>query len=200
MASGVVEIVPLDSLDALGTFREQGYQCAAERGGKRVGDAEWGNSPTLYHNSNLNGVRLAFSSTNGTVALLRATDAERILVGAFSNLTLLADYIAAQPHDVVVLCSGWKGKLSLEDTLFAGALVQRLDALGSHQAVNDAANVAASLWHSAAADPYGFCEMGTHFQRLKRLGCDDDVRFAFQYDTCPVLPEYIAGYSIRKLT
>ena len=53
-------MVPLESLDKLESYRKKGYTLAAERGGKKVGDAECGNSPTEYLIMDLCGKRLAY--------------------------------------------------------------------------------------------------------------------------------------------
>lgn len=197
--SGAEEVVPLLRLEELQYYRQQGYQCAAERNGLRVGDAEWGNSPTDYLAHDLHGVRLAFSSTNGTVAIHSATEAERVFIGAFSNLSTLCAYLLAHPTDVVVLCSGWKNDLSLEDTLFGGALVARLCASEIYEPVNDAAAMATALWHEAKDSLYNYCKNASHVQRLQRLNYDNDVRLALQCDTCPVLPARTGNEPLRRL-
>ena len=197
--SGAEEVVPLLRLEELDTYRQKGYQSAAERNGQRVGDAEWGNSPTDYLAHDLRGVRLAFSSTNGTVAIHTATNAKQVLIGAFSNLSTLCHYLQEHPTDVVVICSGWKNDVSLEDTLFGGALVDRLCASGLYEPVNDAAAIATALWHEAKEHLYDYCRHATHVQRLQRLGYDNDVRLALQCDTCPVLPARSGNEPLRRL-
>ena len=70
--AGAECIVPLDSLEALEPYRAQGYLRAAERGGRKIGDAEYGNSPTEYMSTDLHGKRIAYSTTNGTVSICAA--------------------------------------------------------------------------------------------------------------------------------
>jgi hypothetical protein len=45
---------------------------------------------------------------------------------AFINLSAVAEILKEKAEDVVILCSGWKDRFSLEDTLFAGALAELL--------------------------------------------------------------------------
>ncbi|MBR1766897.1 MAG: 2-phosphosulfolactate phosphatase [Bacteroidales bacterium] len=191
--AGCSEVVPLDSLEALASYRRQGYLIAAERNGSKVGvpdghvsslAAEYGNSPTEYLRSDLHGVRLAYSTTNGTVAILRAADADLTLVGAFANLTALCDRLCRENRDTVILCSGWKSDFCLEDTLVAGAVIERCQA----DPVGDAARMALHLWRQAQHDPLAFCAEASHVHRLCNLGAEADVRFAFCLDTCPVVP------------
>ncbi len=195
-SAGVDEIVPLDSLEPLAQYSKLGYTLAAERNGEKVQGATCGNSPTEYLTMKLDVRRLAYSTTNGTVSILRAAGSDRLFVGAFANLSALAGTIAADPsHDaLVVLCSGWKGDPSLEDTLFAGALIDFLGRRGVDTTlVNDAAFMARELWKNAAADPYGYCRNATHVHRLQKLGYDRDIRWAFVADTCPLVPFYDNG-------
>lgn len=179
-------VAPLDSLDALVPFRKHGFLLAAERDGKKVGDAEYGNSPTEYLRHNLEGCKLAYSTTNGTVTILRGADADLTLVGSFSNLTALCERLQKEGMDVVLLCSGWKQDFCIEDTLVAGAIIEKLK--DTHTITGDAANMALALWQLTKVDPYEYCQRCTHVHRLYRLGAADDVRFAFQQDTCPVVP------------
>ena len=188
--AGCSMVAPPNTLEGMSRFRDQDFLLAAERDGKKVGDAEYGNSPTEYLRNDLTGVKLAYSTTNGTVTILCGADAEMTLVGSFANLTALSERLADIGRDVVLLCSGWKQDFCIEDTLVAGALIERLL---TYQQINvstenDAAQMALALWQVAKDDPYEYCQRCSHVHRLYRLGATDDVRFAFRQDTCPVVP------------
>lgn len=188
--AGASEVVPLNSLEPLSDYARRGYLVAAERGGKKVVvegvEASCGNSPTEYLGMDLRGKRLAYSTTNGTLAILAARECQRLYVGAFANLSALSEMLMGDGVEhLVVLCSGWEGNPCLEDTLFAGALCQRLGC----QAVNDSALLSKELYLQASLQGlHTFCQSATHVQRLLRLGYEEDVRFALQTDTCPLVP------------
>ena len=186
--AGVEEVVPLDSLDMLPSYHQQGYTSAAERGGSKVPLAEVGNSPTEYIAMDLRGRRLAYSTTNGTVAILTAQGDGEVLVGCFSNLTALADYLTLLQKDVVVLCSGWKNNPSLEDSLFAGALAEKLGKDSQLMMVNDGAMMCRSLWQQSQGDSFTYCKEATHVHRLQRLGAEKDIAYAVRIDTCRLVP------------
>ena len=187
--AGCSEVVPLDSLEALEPYRAMGYGIAAERGGKKLPGSDYGNSPTEYMSLDMSGVRLAYSTTNGTVSILRGADAQQTLVGAFANLDALCQRLRGDGADTVLLCSGWQNDFCLEDTLVAGAIVERLaDCAVPH---GDAANMALALWQAAAGNPFEYCAKATHVHRLQTFGADADIRFAFQLNTCPVVPSLI---------
>lgn len=182
--AGCSIVVPLDSLDNLQSYRQMGYLLAAERNGSKVGDAEYGNSPTEYLRNDMSGVRLAYSTTNGTVSIVRAADADLTLVGAFANLSALCQRLKQEDRSTVLLCSGWKNDFCIEDTIVAGAIIERCQATPH----GDAANMAFALWQQAKANPFAYCGTATHVQRLYGLGAHEDVHFAFKIDTCPVVP------------
>ena len=214
--AGCDEVVPLDSLDELPGYHAQGYALAAERGGRKVDIpmpdggtiiAEYGNSPTEYLRHNLSGLRLAYSTTNGTRTIVCA--GEGTLCGSFANLSALADRLVAENKDTVLLCSGWQNDFCIEDTLVAGAIIEKLSTLlpgskgdtacdrsGANSqllTVNDAAHMALTLWRLAKDDPYAYCQQASHVHRLYRLGAKADVEFAFHLDTCPVVPRLHNG-------
>ena len=199
--AGCKEVVPLDSLDELPVYHAQGYALAAERGGRKVDIplpdggtiiAEYGNSPTEYLRHDLSGLRLAYSTTNGTRTIVCA--GEGALCGSFANLSALVDRLVAENKDTVLLCSGWQNDFCIEDTLVAGAIIEKLL---THNAelliVNDAAHMALTLWRLAKDDPCAYCQQASHVHRLYRLGAKADVEFAFHLDTCPVVPRLHNG-------
>lgn len=183
--AGCSEVVPLDSLEALESYRRQGYAIAAERGGKKLPGSDYGNSPTEYMSKDMRGVRLAYSTTNGTVSILRGADAELTFVGAFANIDALCGRLRKEGRDVVLLCSGWQNDFCLEDTLVAGAIIERVG-----DGVGDAALMALDLWRMAKKNPLGYCQKASHVHRLEGFGsqAQADIVFAFKQDTCPVVP------------
>lgn len=189
--AGCSEVVPLNRLEALEPYRAKGYGIAAERGGKKLPGSDYGNSPTEYMSLDMSGVRLAYSTTNGTVSILRGADADLTLVGAFANLDALCNQLCKDNVDTVLLCSGWQNDFCIEDTLVAGAIIDKLaDCAVPH---GDAANMARALWRDAGDDPYSYCSKATHVHRLQGFGAEADIRFAFQLNTCPVIPSLKNG-------
>lgn len=184
--AGCDTVIPLDTLEGIGRYREHGYLIAAERGGKKVEGAEYGNSPTEYLKHDMHGVKLAYSTTNGTISILRGADADITFVGAFANLTALCERLKQENKDTVLLCSGWQNDFCIEDTLVAGAITERLQEVG--EICGDAANMALALWQVAKDNPYGYCQRCTHVHRLDGFGAHADVEFAFRQDSCPVVP------------
>jgi 2-phosphosulfolactate phosphatase len=123
LANGVASITPFASLDDCRAMKAQGYDTAGERDGKKVEGFDHGNSPFEYMVDEMKGKRLAFTTTNGTQAIAKSLGAREIIIGSFLNLSAVAKHVMDGGNNVLIVCAGWKGKFNLEDTLFAGALV-----------------------------------------------------------------------------
>jgi 2-phosphosulfolactate phosphatase len=91
---------------------------------------------------------------------------------------------------VVVLCSGWKNRVCLEDTLFAGALAARLLETDLFRTECDSAQASMDLWSLARGDMLGYIEKAAHRHRLKRLGLDDVLPYSFTCDLVQVVPVF----------
>ena len=102
-----------------------------ERGGQKLEGFDLGNSPVAVTPDVVKGKRLFMSTTNGTRALDRVRSVPLLLTTALPNRGAVAQrLIERQPASVAIVGSGWEGSYSLEDSLAAGALIQRLQELG----------------------------------------------------------------------
>ena len=196
--SHVFPVVSLEECTALG--QEQGCLTAAERDGRPAVGFDLGNSPFgfLDPGQPLRGRALAISTTNGTTALRRSQAAEAVVVGAFLNLAAVVDFVRQQQRDVLVVCAGWKGQFCLEDTVFGGALAERLatdfDVLDS-----DATLAALHLWRQAKANLPAYLLQSSHVRRLNSLEASQDFEFCMQLDTyADVLPVWQHDRLVRQ--
>ena len=113
---------------------------------------------------------------------LGGESAHRIL----SKPGTLARYLRNQQYDVLVLCAGWKGKPNLEDTLFAGALVEQLQ---DEFIVNeDSALMALRQFQQARPNLLSYVANSSHVRRLQRLGIQKDIAYCLQTDLYDILP------------
>ncbi|OKL39310.1 2-phosphosulfolactate phosphatase [Pontibacter flavimaris] len=185
-AEGAVQIFPVMELEECRGFAGQGCLTAAERNGIKAEGFDLGNSPFAYMDGSVQGRDIAITTTNGTRAIRLSEAAEEIVVGAFLNLQAVADHLVELGLDVLVVCAGWKGQFNLEDTLFAGALVERLQESFSKE--NDSALAALSLYQTAKADLPGFLRQSSHVRRLEHLEIHKDIEFCLRHDVYSVLP------------
>ena len=102
----------------------------------------------------------------------------------------MTDWLAREQKNIVILCSGWKNKFCLEDTLFAGALTEKLLKTGLFQTECDSAHAAMDLWRVAEGDMLGYIEKAAQRHRLKKLGLDDVIPYSFSCDEVDVVPVF----------
>lgn len=188
VANGVEAIIPVATLDEARRLKAEGYLVASEKDGVQLDFADFGNSASSFTREAIGGKTLVYCTTNGTRALELAKGASCVAIGAFINISALTEWLAARGQNVVVLCSGWKNKFCLEDSLFAGALTEKLLATGVFGTECDSAHAAMDLWHVAEGDVLGYVEKAAHRRRLKRLGLDDVLPYSFSCDLVDVVP------------
>ena len=71
---------------------------------------------------------MVMTTTNGTRAILASLEADRVLIAAFVNRKATLEALEADGRPIHLVCAGTDGLISLEDTLFAGAIAHELDA------------------------------------------------------------------------
>jgi len=196
--SGIETLMPVSGLDELLELKNQGYLTAAERDGKKVDFADFGNSPTIFLQNNLAGKNLAYSTTNGTQAVEMAKSSGNIVAAAFTNLNAVCDWLINQEQNIVILCSGWKNTFSLEDTLCAGALVEELEISGKYAHSCDASFSALKLWQQSKPDFLNVVQKANHFQRLYTMGLAEDLKHCFILNSSSAVPVW-DGLSFRNV-
>lgn len=193
--TGVNKILPVAGLDECLLYREFDFLCAGERDAQKVEGFDLGNSPFEFTNPLLAGRNIAFTTTNGTKAIkmARSQGAAHILIGSFLNLDAVIKQLQAMQQDVVLLCAGWKDKVNLEDTLFAGALTSKL-----RQHLNtdcDAAISSALLYEQNSDRLVELVRQSSHARRFTMLDMQtDDVAFCLQQNICTKVPKLKGEY------
>jgi 2-phosphosulfolactate phosphatase len=128
------------------------------------------------------------TTTNGTRALLRAAEAERVLLAAFVNYSAVCEQLRQDTRPVHIVCAGTEGEVTLEDTLLAGALVDYLCDVGEVE-VNDSARLAWDCFENHGRLLLGALEVSGGGANLRRLGYDEDIRTAAEVDKFALVPE-----------
>ena len=207
LSNGTRVIIPCESIEQAVAHRDKSAGEAAvllggERGGEPIPGFDLGNSPSDWSREIVVDREIAFTTTNGTRALLRSASADRIVTGAFVNLQAVSDVLSEDSRPIHIVCAGTVGKVSTEDSLFAGALVDRLvagfpeagDFAGEQFTLCDAARLVLSHWKVAASTPDGLFEAmktGSGGWNLMRLGLEADIRIAATLDQVDLVPEYL---------
>lgn len=199
--NGAESIIPVTSIDeCIKKSEELGAISAGERDGKIAEGMKYGNSPFTFPSSFVKGKTVVLTTTNGTRLLHMALDAgaEEIVTGAFSNLTSVCNHLIDSGKNVVLACAAWRDKVNLEDTLFAGAVINRIkDAFNINC---DASMVAETLYKTGKNDLFEFmaANNASHYNRLMGFGLEKDLRYCLSEDMANILPVYDLGKLIVK--
>lgn len=186
--NGANKIIPVPTVDIASTYIGTGYLIAGEREGIKLDIADLGNSPTQFTKENVMGRSIVMTTTNGTQTIEMAKTAGQVAIGAFVNISILAEWLIAQHTNVVIFCSGWKNKMNLEDSVFAGALCEKLLANNEFENICDSVSAALDLWSIARRDLNHYINKALHNQRLTRMGFEDVIPYCLSNDLAPVVP------------
>src|SRR5476651_86033 len=196
--NGAEAIIPVSQVEECAAYREKGldYLLAAERDGKVVDGFDFGNSPFSYTAEKVAGKTIVLTTTNGTHALHLSRAAKKIVIGSFLNLTALSTWLRNQDENILLVCAGWKNNFNLEDTLFAGAVIDQLKAFDFK--LDDAAIAANDLYIAGKDDINQYLKKTSHSERLKKLGIEKDIEFCLQVDLTTAIP-VLEGDRLVKL-
>ena len=186
LAHGVTSITPFAELEACRAMKAEGYLIAGERGGEKVDGFDLGNSPFDYMDEKVKGQKIAVTTTNGTRAIDLSKSAENVIIGAFLNISAVADHLKKQPGDAIIFCAGWKGMVNLEDSLFAAALYEKLQ--NDFRSTSDTLSLTYAAYKSMKHDLGSFVKNSSHARRLGKLDIHKDITFCMKEDEYAVVP------------
>jgi len=186
--NGVKALIPVPTVEEAREYQAKGYLVGAERKGQIVEGFDFGNSPYSYMKPELVDQEVVLSTTNGTKAIDVAKDAETVVIGALNNLDALCDWLIKQNKNTLCLCSGWQDKFNLEDTICAGAIMDKLLETGNYTSDEDSSIAAKYLYLSAKDNYMGYLKSSSHRRRLKNLNLNEDIKYCLTPNTTDVIP------------
>ena len=167
--NGAKSIIPVDSVEkCIRLGKEMECITAGERDGQIAEGLQYGNSSFEYPREFIQGKVLVLTTTNGTKLLhmALAKGATEIITGSFLNLSAVCGHLVEMKKNVILACAGWKDKVNMEDTLFAGAVISKIN---RHFTINcDASHIAQSIYETGKEDLYEFMKQNdaSHYHRL----------------------------------
>jgi 2-phosphosulfolactate phosphatase len=199
--NGAASVIPVDSVpDCIRIGKELNTITAGERDGQVAEGLQYGNSPFEYPNDFIGGKVLVLTTTNGTKLLhmAHAKGAKEIITGSFPNISVICDHLLKKNMNVILACAAWKDRVNLEDTLFAGGVINRIK--DNFTIECDSSQMAESLYMTAQPDLYEFMKErnATHYHRLTRYHLEKDIRYCLTADGAPSLPVYLDGKLVNK--
>lgn len=201
LAHGATEVVPtLDGEAALAEARrrpEGSYVLSGELNATTLpGFAH--PTPLALLGEDLAGRAVIYSTTNGTVAVAKASRADRVYAASLLNGEAMVGHLErAHPDETVLLvCSGSADNFNLEDFYGAGYLVSLLARRGAAHELSDAAH-AARLLHDGS-DALECLSRSRVGRLMLDRGLGRELEFAAQKSRLDVVPG-LSGGSLRRL-
>lgn len=189
LANGAMSVIPVMSCNECEELGERhGYLMAAERNVSKCDFAHLGNSPKEYTRNVVENKNIVFTTTNGTKALTLAKDAGfgNIIVGSFLNVGAIAKYISDNNYmEILIVASGWNGKVCVEDCLFSGCLTSVLHGIGFECCLNDMALMMSLLYKEETLKDrtlLSFIRNTEHYKRLEMHNLTSDAEYCLQRD------------------
>ncbi len=193
---GATKVIPVESIEECLSYKDKpDHILAGERGGQKVEGFMYGNSPFEYMDGVVKGKTLVLTTTNGTRAIKMSRDAKEILIGGFLNFSALTRWLLNESTDTVLLCSGWRDKFNLEDTIFAGAIINHLKEY--FLVDSDSAFAAEKLYLNSRRNMLHYMKQSSHYKRLAKFGVVNDIKYCLRPDLTNVVPILKDGALVR---
>lgn len=186
----IKEIIPVSTDEEALAERSKGRYIAAEKDGIKLDYADFGNSPINFQNSQLKDQSIAYKTTNGTQTIKILKPNSKVVICSFLNISAISEWFVTNQLNALLLCSGWKNKFNLEDTMLAGAVTEKLLETNLYKIDCDSAHAALDLWKIAKPNPLLYIQKAQHRERLRKLGLDDVIEFCLEQDTSKAVPFY----------
>lgn len=185
---GAARIIPVATVEEALALKKKGYLAGAERDAIKVDGFDFGNSPYDYMGDHVKGQTIVLTTTNGTQAIEAARHAYKVVIGAFTNISALCDFLVSEKRPILLLCSGWKNRFNLEDSLFAGAVTEELCKRSDQFKLGDGCLALRYLYQLAENDPSKFLVHASHKERLAKLNLKKDIRYCLTPDQTTAIP------------
>lgn len=177
-------------------FKSENTLIAGERNGQKYQGFDLGNSPFEFLETNWINRNLVLTTTNGTRSIALASQSSKLITAAFVNLDAVVKVIEKWPSDVVLFCAGWKDHFNMEDSLFAGAILNQLSENFSWN--SDAALACETLYLDfERKNKLEFLPKLSHAKRLSNFNMRKDVDLCFSVNRTNKVPLLNKGLFIK---
>jgi 2-phosphosulfolactate phosphatase len=160
-----------------------------ERNGETMPGFDFGNSPFDYKKDRVRNKTVVLTTTNGTKCIDMSSNANEVIIGSFLNLTAIVRYLKEKKKDVVLFCAGWKDKVNLEDSLYAGAVALKMPKFDK----DDSTLLCMKAYEVSKENLFETLQDSNHFKRLENKGIVKDIQYCCSIDTTDVVPKLKKG-------
>lgn len=198
--NGVASIRPCMNPEETLQFKSNGYITAGETNGEKIAGFDIGNSPFECMDFDFKDRNIALTTTNGTKCFLaaQAAGADKIFAGSFLNLKAMSNFLISDAKDVLVICAGWKNKINLEDSLFAGALLNEMMSEDKIKINCDSSIMMLELYLNNKNEMINLLKRSSHYHRLSHLSHEEDMVYCLNQSVINGVFEFKDG-EIKKM-
>lgn len=195
--NGCTEVIPAreieEALEIVGNEREK-YILGGERNALKIEGFDFSNSPLDYTRENVEGRTLVMTTSNGTKAIKNSEGAEHIFIAAMINGKAVAEKLTKLNKDVIFVNAGTAGEFSIDDFLTSGYIINCLKHIAKEEnseelVLTDIATTSHYIYENNE-DLFGFVKYATHYNRIKELGLQEDLKYCLTKDIVHIVPEY----------
>lgn len=190
--NGTRDIVPVGSIEfavkVSGGMFGGHTLLGGERNTKRIDGFALGNSPLEYTEEIVSGKSIVFYTTNGSKAIAKAKFSDNLFVCSFSNISALAEHLVRLNLDFEILCAGRNNSLSMEDSICAGKLIDRIQESDGELVLNDSSTACLSLYRIYGSDIFEMLKNSDHGKLLIENGFEEDLKICSEVDNVKLIP------------
>ena len=192
LANGAREVVPVATVEFAvkvsgGMFGGQTLLCG-ERNTKKIEGFALGNSPAEYLPEVVDGKTIVFYTTNGSKSIVKAKFSQKLFIGSFINLKILAEQLVALNNDVEILCAGNNNLFCMEDIVCAGKLIDEIKNLTGEIELSDSAKAAAALSKTFGKNVLKMLSETEHGKLLIENGYREDLELCAKLNSVNLIP------------
>ena len=197
LAHGCRMVIPVLTAEAA-RDRARGFPpgevlLGGEREGEPIAGFDLGNSPLEYTEDRVAGKVIIFTTTNGTRALAKTTGAATAAMAALVNVKPTTHWIGGQGRDLTLVCAGEAGDISLEDTVCAGLIVEKLAESGFSLDLSAEAVIARSVARDYEDRLADLRRDSAWARRLAQAGREKDLAACLVLDAWSLVPVFRNG-------
>lgn len=193
LVEGAKLIIPVysteEALVKVNTFNPNEVLLCGERNGEKISGFILGNSPLEYNSNQVKGKTLILSTTNGIRTIEMVKAAKKIIVGSFLNVKAVAQYCLHYSEEVILVCAGDRGALSLEDTVCAGMIVELCkNSVKRSDVQSDDSDIALRMYQEFKNDLFKMLKTSVWGKHLIKIGLERDLFYCSQKNRYPYIP------------
>ncbi|MBN2185521.1 MAG: 2-phosphosulfolactate phosphatase [Candidatus Krumholzibacteriota bacterium] len=196
MENGASSIIPVEDIETasrlVGPGDRGGKLLAGEWKGMPIDGFDIFNSPNDFTREKIDGKTVIFTTTNGTRAIVSAAKAEQVIICSLNNLSAVSKAVS-ENEKLNIICAGNAGRLSSEDLLCAGLLIESLEGKGKRDFPSDAGGIALLLAKEHSGNIEEFIRGTDRGRQLLDLGYESDIVYCSDLDSSSIVPEVKQG-------